>query len=273
MTGTVFDIKEFSVHDGPGSRVTVFLKGCPLRCRWCHNPEGLKAEPQIMWKESLCTGCGLCRKPCDHPECRPYGRCLKRCTAGALTVSGRGWEAEELVTRLRRYEDMLRAMDGGITLSGGEPMLQADFAVEVLKGLKGIHRAVQTSGFTDEETFKRVTDNLEYVMMDLKLADPKKHREYTGEDNEQILRNARILKESGIPHLFRIPLIPGITDTEENLRAIAGIAGDSPVELLQYNAFAPAKYHMLNMEYQLTDLPERKEPDISAFKHVTVLRL
>lgn len=273
MTGTVFDIKEFSVHDGPGSRVTVFLKGCPLRCKWCHNPEGLKREPQLVWKETLCKGCGLCKEPCDHPECRPFGRCMKRCTTGALSAAGRIWEADELVKKLRRYEDMLNAMGGGITLSGGEPMLQADFAIEVLKGIEGVHRAVQTSGYTDGATFRRVIDNLEYVMMDLKIADPAKHKEYTGVDNASIIRNAEILKESGIPHLFRTPLIPGITDTAENLRAIAEIAGDSEVELLEYNAFAPSKYHMVNMEYPLTDLPPKHEPDISAFKHVKISRL
>ena len=256
MTGIVFDIKEFSIHDGPGPRVTVFLKGCPLRCRWCHNPEGLSRQPQLLWKQTLCRSCGQCRLPCDHPECAEFDRCYLRCTAGALTVSGVPWEAEALAKKLQGYGSMLRSMGGGITLSGGEPLYQPEFAAELLDNLDGIHRAVQTSGFASEAVFRNVLERVEYVMMDLKLADPHQHRRYTGVDNEPILRNLRILQDSGKPHLLRTPLIPGITDTRENLTAIAELAGNSPVELLAYNRFAPAKYDLLQQDYPLEQLPE-----------------
>lgn len=273
MTGTIFDIKEFSIHDGPGPRVTVFLKGCPLRCRWCHNPEGLSREPQLLWKESLCTGCGRCRVPCDHPDCKGLDRCRYQCTNGALTLSGTIWEAETLAKKLRGYETMLTSMGGGITLSGGEPLYQPEFAAELLERLSGMHRAIQTSGYTSEAVFRKVLQHTDFVMMDVKLADPALHKEFTGVDNAPILRNLRILQESGKQHLLRTPLIPGITDTKENLDAIAELAGDSPVELLEYNPFAPAKYAQLRQEYPLGQPGQSNELDLSAFRNVTVSKL
>lgn len=273
MTGVIFDIKEFSVHDGPGPRVTVFLKGCPLRCRWCHNPEGLSREPQLLWKKNRCTGCGLCRTGCDHPDCKPFDRCWRKCTQGALSVSGTVWEVDALAEKLLRYAPMLRSMEGGITLSGGEPLYQPDFAVELLKRLRGIHRAIETSGFASETYFRQALEELDYVLMDVKLADPAAHRQYTGVDNGPILRNLRILQQSGKPHLLRVPLIPGITDTPENLRAIAAFAGDSPVELLEYNRFAPAKYDLLEQEYPLKDLPAPNPVDLTVFRNATLSRI
>ena len=273
MTGTEFDIKELSVHDGPGPRVTVFLKGCPLRCRWCHNPEGLSGEPQLLWKRTLCSGCGQCRTACGHEDCRPFGRCWRRCAQGALSVSGRLWRAEDLAEHLSGYGPMLRSMGGGVTLSGGEPLYQWEFAAELLGRLKGMHRAVETSGYAEEAAFRAVLAETDYVMMDLKLADPALHRRYTGADNGLILQNLRLLQQSGKPHLLRTPLIPGITDTPENLQEIAKLAGASPVELLEYNAFAPAKYALLEREYPLPELPPPRRPDLSAFQNAVLSRL
>jgi len=273
MTGTVFDLKEFAVHDGPGPRVTVFLKGCPLRCRWCHNPEGLSPEPELLWKKNLCTGCGLCRTGCRHEDCRGLGRCWHKCPRGALSLSGRVWEAEALAEKLRGYAPMLAAMGGGVTLSGGEPTMQWRFAAELLDRLAPMHRAVETCGYCSEEAFRAILDRADYVLMDLKLADPAQHREYTGADNAPILRNLELLRASGRPCLLRTPLIPGITDTPENLRGIAALAEELPVELLEYNKFAPAKYGMLGRDYPLPDLPAPNPPDLSLFRHATLSRL
>ena len=270
MTGTIFDIKEFSIHDGPGPRVTVFLKGCPLRCLWCHNPEGLQREPQLLWKESLCVGCGRCRIPCEHPECQGLDRCRHQCTKGALTLSGVPWEAEALAKKLRSYQQMLHSMGGGITLSGGEPLYQPEFTIALLENLRGMHRAIQTSGFASEQVFRQVFAHVEYVMMDVKLADSKLHQTYTGVDNTPILRNLRILQDSGKPHLLRTPLIPGITDTPENLEAIAQLAGDSPVELLEYNAFAPVKYAQLGKDFPLGQPGKANPVDLSVFRNATI---
>lgn len=273
MTGIIFDIKEFSIHDGPGPRVTVFLKGCPLRCQWCHNPEGLSREPQLLWKESLCMDCGRCRIPCDHPDCEGLDRCRHQCTKGALTLSGVRWEADALAKKLRSFEGMLSSMGGGITLSGGEPLYQPEFAAELLEKLVGMHRAIQTSGYASERVFRKVLAHTDYVMMDLKLADPELHLKYTGVDNGPILRNLKILLESGKPHLLRTPLIPGITDTQENLSAIAKLAGDSPVELLEYNPFAGAKYSQLGVDFPLGQPGQANPVDLSVFRNVTVSKL
>jgi len=273
MTGIVFDIKEFSIHDGPGPRVTVFLKGCPLRCIWCHNPEGLSREPQLLWKESLCTDCGRCRISCAHPDCQGLDRCRYQCPKGALSLSGVRWEATALAKKLRGYENMLASMGGGITLSGGEPLYQPEFSTELLCSLSGIHRAIQTSGYSSDAVFRQVLAHTDYVMMDIKLADPGLHRTYTGVDNAPILRNLKVLQSSGKPHLLRTPLIPGITDTAENLAAVAALAGDSPVELLSYNPFAGAKYSQLGLSFPLGQPGQANEVDLSVFRNATLSKV
>lgn len=269
MNGTIFDIKEFSIHDGPGGRVTVFLKGCPLRCLWCHNPEGLEAAPQLLHKKNLCTKCGRCLRSCDHPECKPFGRCIHACINGALEVAGREYTVQELATKIRGYRDFFSVCGGGVTFSGGEPMFQAPFLAALCDALPDIHKAIQTSGFAPEDTYKRIVSGVDYVMQDIKIADPQMHKKYTGVSNEMILKNIAYLKGCGKPFVFRVPLIPNITDTEENLRAIADIAGDFPVELLRYNALAGAKYESVGKEYTLSDEQNRDVDYLSFFANAT----
>jgi len=253
MTGRVFDIKEFAVHDGEGIRTTVFLKGCPLRCVWCHNPEGLSRERELYVKRAACTDCGLCRRGCDHEECKGLGRCLHICPKNLVSAVGREWEARELAEHLLKHAEFFAAVGGGITLSGGEPLLQSDFCAELLELLRGrIHTAIETSGYAREEDFLRVISLCDHVFMDIKLADARTHRKYTGVDNALILQNAERLKSSGISHTFRTPLIPDITDTEENLSEIAKIVGDSKWEKLSYNTLAGAKYANVGREFSLT---------------------
>lgn len=272
MEGTIFDIKECSIHDGPGIRVTVFLKGCPLRCLWCHNPEGLTVKPQLIYKKNMCTQCGNCKEPCNHPECKPWGRCIHACPQGALDSSGENINDEKLARKLVRYKDFFEAAGGGVTISGGEPMMQPDFVCAVLDRLGGIHKAIQTSGYTDEETYKRVINKVDYVMQDIKLADTELHKKYTGVSNEKILKNIEWLKLSGKEFVFRVPLIPEITDTEENLMQISKLVGDCPVELLSYNKLAGAKYDMLGIEYPMGDVENRKE-DFGKYFSNAVLRM
>ena len=271
MQGIIFDIKEFTVHDGPGSRITVFLKGCPLRCKWCHNPEGLKVEKQLMYKSTFCSHCGRCKNPCAHAECQPFGRCIHACMNGCLTIVGEDVTSEELTERLLKNADILKLMGGGITFSGGEPMLQADFVCDVANKLGDVHKAIQTSSFTDLETYQKVISHFDYIMQDIKLADKDLHRKYTGVSNEKILRNVEWLKKSGKPFVFRVPLIPGITDTEENLKAIAEIVGDCRTELMPYNEFAGAKYSMVGMEYTLTAEKNRVENFTKYFQNAVLL--
>lgn len=272
MTGTIFDIKEFTVHDGPGSRITVFLKGCPLRCKWCHNPEGLRVERQLLYRSNFCSHCGRCYIPCDHPECQPFQRCIHACVNGCLTVAGEDLTSEELSQRLLENATMLNLMGGGITISGGEPMLQADFVCELTQKLSdSVHLAIQTSGYAKPETYRRVIQGFDYVMQDIKLADGEAHKKFTGVSNDNILENIAWLKTSGKEFVFRVPLIPGITDTEENLQAISRIAGDCRVELMPYNEFAGAKYTMLGMEYTLGTEKNRSE-DFTRFFQNAIMR-
>jgi len=259
VQGRIFDCKEFALNDGEGIRTTVFFKGCPLRCVWCHNPEGLSYERELSVKSSGCLHCGLCQRGCKHPECQPFGRCLHICPKNLIAVAGQDVEASDLAAKLLRNTDIYRETGGGITLSGGEPLLQAAFAAELLTCLKGkVHLALETSGFASAEDFRKVTSLCDFVFQDLKIFNAEEHRKHTGVSNNKILANAKWLKESCIPHTFRTPLIPGITDTEDNLRAIGEFVGTDVWEILPYNTLAGAKYANLgkNFRYQLPKFEE-----------------
>lgn len=271
-TGHIFDIKEFSVNDGPGIRTTVFFRGCPLRCVWCHNPEGLDTGRGVLVRQKGCLDCGRCRIPCNHPECRGLGRCLHACPMGLVEELGREWDAKSLAERVMRDADLFESSGGGVTLSGGEPLLQYEFAEELLRFLP-VHKAIETSGFASGEVFRRIVGLVDFVMMDLKLIDSDLHRRYCGADNRPILKNFEILRTSGTPYLIRVPLIPDITDTPENLAKIATVVGDSPVELLPYNRMAGAKYPSVGKTF--TDLIKKdrnREIDLSVFQNATLRR-
>lgn len=201
--------------------------------------------------QALCTVCNLCRRTCDHDECKLYSLCVLACPNGALHISGQSYSANQLATRLLENQDILKAGGGGITFSGGEPLSQAEFMLDVISRLKGLHTAVQTSGYADRDTFKKVIAKVGYVMFDIKLANPIEHQQYTGVSNELILENFKSLQKSGKDYIVRTPLIPNITDKQENLRAIREIIKDSKWEQLPYNQYAAAKYKMLNREYTL----------------------
>ena len=249
--GIIFDIKEMAVHDGPGPRTTVFLKGCPLRCKWCHNPEGLSFQPQLMVRESQCVHCGRCFLPCKHPDCQPYGRCLHACPKGLVSVSGTTVDSDALATRLLRSRDFWEMCGGGVTVSGGEPLAQPRFLLALLDALSGVHRCVETSGYAQTDVFSAVCARTELIIMDIKLADPLQHLQWTGCSNDLILQNLAYLRESGHPCIIRTPLIPQVTDTAENLSAIArllcGLPGLLRAELLPYNDLAGAKYPMVGL--------------------------
>ncbi len=268
MTGTIFDIKEFTVHDGPGTRVTVFLKGCPLRCIWCHNPEGLKSDLQLSIRKASCIHCDKCKIPCNHPDCKPFDRCIHACPKGLVTVKGQKWESDKLCEKLLSYTPFLK--DGGVTFSGGEPLLQSEFLCEVINGIKPLHTAIETSGYANNDVFKKVISMLDYVIMDIKLFNREQHKKYTGVYNDIILENYNTLVDSGIPHVIRIPLIPQITDTKENLSAIAEITKKSKVELLRYNRAASAKYNELGIPYTVSG-NENTDIDLNIFKDAVIL--
>jgi pyruvate formate lyase activating enzyme len=222
--GIVFDIKEFTVHDGPGVRTTVFLKGCPLTCMWCHNPESQSMRPQVI------------RNPTGE------------------RLAGREYKAAELAALLNQQAALLRANEGGITFSGGEPLFQAEFVAEVIDLLDDSHVLLDTCGHAPASDFLLVLAHSDLVYYDLKLIDRQAHLHYTGVDNDLILDNLQMLAGSGKPFVIRVPLVPGVTDTDENLAGIAKAVEKMPglveVDLLPYNRAAGAKYRYAGMEFR-----------------------
>jgi pyruvate formate lyase activating enzyme len=228
-SGVVFDIKEFAVHDGPGVRTTVFLKGCPLACMWCHNPEGQSIQPQVI-----------------------------RSLSGER-VAGREYSAKELASLLNEQATILRTNDGGITFSGGEPLFQAEFVAEVIDYLDDLHILLDTCGYGTQQDFLLLLARSNLIFFDLKLIDAEAHRHYTGCDNDLILNNLQLVSESGKPFIIRVPLVPGVTDTDENLAGIAKTVAELPglieVDLLPYNRAAGSKYRYAGMKF----MPEYDE--------------
>ncbi len=253
MTGRIFDVKEFSVHDGPGARITFFLKGCPLRCLWCHNPEGQSLQKELMTRHALCEGCGQCIRPRESEAFRRYGKDPAACPKGLITESGTDLSPKDVLDRVLPLKEMLSLADGGVTFSGGEPLLQWEFFCESADLLRanGIHVALETCGYASSDVFQTALEHVDYVMMDLKLIDPQKHLAATGVCNDLILQNAQILKRGTVPFLFRTPLIPGYTDDPENLKQIQTFVEGAAWEQLPYNPLAGAKYPMLNRIYPL----------------------
>jgi len=263
IKGIIFSVEEFSVYDGPGIRTAVFFKGCPLRCMWCHNPEGLSFQKQIIRNQNGCLHCGLCRELDGKLEDKTFtSEDLAVCQRSLVRVSGCEVTAKELAKDLFKNKDILDGAGGGITLTGGEVLSQPEFLISLLKELKGFHRAIETSGYGTNDVFAEAIKNCELVMMDIKLVDDSLHTHYTKRSNLVILSNLEILKNVDIPFVIRIPLIPGVNDTKENiedtLRLITGVKALVGVELLPYNKMAGSKYSMLGQEYQI-DFDPKKE--------------
>lgn len=254
MKGLVFSIEEFSVFDGPGVRTTVFLKGCPLRCEWCHNPEGREIENRILRSRNGCLQCGRCEAEAEEADGRLLftPKSMAVCPNHLLRYCAKEYTAESLVQKIAKNFYFLNR-GGGVTFSGGEPLLQHEFLIECLSLLKGkTHRAIQTSGFAAPEIFRKALSHADYMLFDLKLMDEQEHLRYTGVSNRVILQNFTSLCESGIPFVARTPLIPDVTDTPENLTAIAQALcshGIGAIELLPYNKMAGSKYALIEEVY------------------------
>ena len=268
--GTIFDIQRYSVHDGPGIRTTVFLKGCPLKCLWCANPESQNKLPEIMFDRSRCTRCGRCVEVCPHKAtvncdgkitllrdlCKSCGECVSACPNEARQLVGKEVEVEEILKEVEKDKIFYKNSGGGVTLSGGEPMSQTDFACALLKRCKekGIHTTLDSCGYTRLENWDRVLEYTDMVLFDLKQMEPKKHKEHTGVSNDLILASAEKLASLGIPMVIRIPLIPCYTDSPNNMEECAHFVkeiGGNAIELLPFHHLCVTKYQKLDKEWKL----------------------
>jgi pyruvate formate lyase activating enzyme len=279
-TGQIFDIQRFSIHDGPGIRTTVFLKGCPLRCLWCGNPESIRAEPSLSYQADKCIACGQCIAACpeealsadadgraelDRQRCTECGRCAPHCDAKALEMVGREASVEEVMATVLRDRDYYRESGGGMTLSGGDPIFQPRFAEALLRAAKAhhLHCCVETSGYALGGVFNALLPLVELWLYDYKETDSRRHERFTGKSNELILANLQRLHDAGARILLRCPLIPQHNATKEHLDGIAALAGRLPklqgVELLPYYDLWRAKLERFGFESTLPDTV--KPPD------------
>lgn len=272
MTAKIFDIKRFAVHDGDGIRTTVFFCGCPLRCVWCHNPEGLSAQPTLAYFEHKCVGCEECANVCpegahkfengkhifDRTKCIGCGKCTENCLDGALTLYGKETPVEELLPLLLEDKDFYESSGGGVTLSCGECLMQADFCAELLKKLKenGIHTAVDTCGFVSKEALDKVVPYTDIFLYDFKAYDEKVHMKCTGQSNKIILENLLYLESLGKDVEIRIPYVPEYNSDQIEKIAIflSKLRHIKSIKVLPYHNYAGTKYAALNME---NTLPKR----------------
>ena len=265
MTAVIFDIQRNSFVDGPGIRTTVFFKGCNLKCKWCHNPESQNFEKQMMIYKNKCTGCGKCASVCPHhlSSCEFCGKCEILCPNDARKVCGKEYTPEEVLKEVIKDKTFYETSNGGVTFSGGECMLQADFLCETLKLCKenGIHTAIDTAGCVSWEHFEKIMPYADMFLYDVKCFDEQKHKEYTGVSNKLILENLKKISDTTNKEIIiRIPVIHGVNDDEKEMGMIAeflkGIRYTS-VDLLPYHKMGEHKYDALDMAYTEFEVPDK----------------
>lgn len=279
----VTNIQGYSIHDGDGIRTVVFLKGCPLRCKWCANPENLEAKPHVGFLSNLCTGCGRCAKFCPHDaivpgsdvyrinldRCVHCGKCAEACFYGALVSYGSEMTSQQVFDKVRRDKMFYESSGGGVTVSGGEPLTHPDFVEELFTLCKGdgISTCVETCGCVPQSTLERVFPLTDQFYFDIKSINDEIHKKYTGVSNEQILKNAQYLVSRGANILFRQPLIPGVNSTPEQIESTAeflnSLGGEQRLQLMPYHRMGISKYAALNKPYEMEQTPVMSQQELS----------
>ncbi|MCX8061999.1 MAG: glycyl-radical enzyme activating protein [Anaerolineales bacterium] len=286
LSGILFDIRRYSVHDGPGIRTTVFLKGCPLNCWWCHNPEGKSPQIEIFQRENRCIRCGACLEVCEagaiiqHNDsfetnraiCTLCGACVEECYADARELVGKRMTVAEVLAEIERDRPFFQQSGGGVTFSGGEPLFQPTFLGALLKACRsqGIHTAVDTCGYAPWEILDRLRQDVDLFLYDLKLIDEERHHWFTGVSNRIILENLRHLSALGHNIFVRFPIIPYINDDDQNLHLMTefllSLPQKLPLDILPYHASALHKYNGLGVEYRLKDTPLPEQERLNEVK-------
>lgn len=285
--GTVFNIQKFSIHDGPGVRTTVFLKGCPLSCKWCHNPESLSRNTQLVRYPERCTLCGNCAEVCptgaftmpskdelvyDITKCDACGKCVDVCYYEALEIAGKTMTVEEVMNVIERDEVFYETSEGGVTFSGGEPLYQPDFLKELAKAckVKGYHVAVDTSGFTYWSNIEKIVNYVDLFLFDIKGVNNETHKKYVGVSNELILENLKKLDKKNVDIFIRMPLAKDINDSDEDIKLaldlFRNLKNIKQVNLLEYHSMGMEKYSRIGKEYELTGKEKPTPERIEAIK-------
>ena len=288
LKGIVFNIQKFSIHDGPGVRTNVFLKGCPLRCKWCANPESQLCKPQILYRSGECVHCSRCVASCiqravsagedgkihiDFTKCSGCLACVHNCPKRALTCEGEEKTVDEVYEVCIQDKDFYEESGGGVTISGGEGMMQPDFVEALLLRLKanGIHTAIETTGCTAPVIFQRLAPQFDLLLFDVKQWDTGKHKAGTGMGNEQIIQNLRWGYGQGLNILPRIPVVPGFNDALEDAAGIAGLLheiGFTQAQLLPFHQMGERKYEFLNRDYELTGVNALHSEDLTQYRQI-----
>jgi pyruvate formate lyase activating enzyme len=288
MEGIVFNIQRYSIDDGPGVRTTVFLKGCPLNCLWCSNPESINPMPEITYRYTSCKRCGTCVSACtigaitldedgihiDRTNCNRCGACVSVCVPEALKISGQKMFVDEVFKIVKKDIDYYEVSGGGLTCSGGEILAQSEFVAALFRRCReaGIHTCADTSGWGSREAMETILEYCDLVYFDLKLMDASEHKRLCGQSHDLILNNLALIAEEKIPVVLRVPLIPGCNDSEENITAIAETAArllkDSPIHILPYHRYGMNKYRMLDLKYPLENTESPASEDLNRAKKI-----
>ena len=287
MKGEVFDVQRYSIHDGPGIRTTVFLKGCPLKCKWCANPESQNKYPEIFFRSQICEGCGRCVEICpqnaislvkdfidlDRILCDRCMKCIEKCPTKALSITGETRTTEEIVDIVMKDELFYNNSGGGLTISGGEPLLQPDFTLDLLKACKdkSIHTTLDTSGHARWEILESMVNYSDLILFDIKHLNSDQHIAGTGVGNELILQNLKKITEKGNRLWVRIPIIPGYNDSAKHIEDIAKFLSKMPIEkvsMLAFHEWSKSKYKALGIYYPCKDLSPIEEEKIHPLKNI-----